>query len=152
MEKLNQLSKLNAYATKILLHMIKMAYESSQDEEVTLKLDNSKGVYMPLHLEILYTGYEGTKFQDWKIVSIAHYGELNGDLMRDPEMCFLVKNEVCIPYYFRNDYAGVEQELIDASYPDNIFIDERVIQLQKGQVSFANIWLSNIHSQQSLNI
>jgi len=26
-------------------------------------------------------------------LSVAHYGEQNGDLMRDPEMCF----ELCLP-------------------------------------------------------
>jgi hypothetical protein len=26
-------------------------------------------------------------------ISVAHYGEQNGDLMRDPEMCF----ELCLP-------------------------------------------------------
>ena len=47
-------------------------------------------------------------------ISVAHYGEMNGDPMRDPEMCFeLVKPIGCglslDPYYWRNDYVGVEQ-------------------------------------------
>ncbi len=47
------------------------------------------------------------------VVSVAHYGEQNGDLMRDPEMLFEVV-ETCgsvsfRPFYFRNDYVGVEQ-------------------------------------------
>jgi hypothetical protein len=47
-------------------------------------------------------------------ISIAHYGEQNGDLMRDPEMCFeLSKPPLCemslSSFYFRNDYLGVEQ-------------------------------------------
>jgi len=47
-------------------------------------------------------------------ISVAHYGEQNGDLMRDPEMCFeWSKPPPCpaelSPYYFRNDYMGVEQ-------------------------------------------
>ena len=47
-------------------------------------------------------------------ISVAHYGEQNGDLMRDPEMCFevsksLLGNLELQPYYWRNDYAGVEQ-------------------------------------------
>jgi hypothetical protein len=40
-------------------------------------------------------------------ISIAHYGEQNGDLMRDPEMCFeLSKPPLCglelASFYFRN--------------------------------------------------
>ena len=47
-------------------------------------------------------------------ISIAHYGEQNGDLMRDPEMCFELAKPVGSkitfdPYYWRNDYLGVEQ-------------------------------------------
>jgi hypothetical protein len=46
-------------------------------------------------------------------ISIAHYGEQNGDLMRDPEMCFELSkrdgNLVLDPWYWRNDYVAVEQ-------------------------------------------
>jgi hypothetical protein len=47
-------------------------------------------------------------------ISAAHYGKQNGDLMRDPEMCFeLSKPPLCglglSAFYFRNDYLGVEQ-------------------------------------------
>ena len=28
-------------------------------------------------------------------ISIAHYGEQNGDLMRDPEMCFELSKPLC---------------------------------------------------------
>jgi hypothetical protein len=45
-------------------------------------------------------------------ISVAHYGEQNGDLMRDPEMCFelsVAESPNLSPFYYRNDYAGVEQ-------------------------------------------
>jgi hypothetical protein len=47
-------------------------------------------------------------------ISVAYCGEQNGDLMRDPEMCFeLSKPPLCgmglSSFYFRNDYLGVEQ-------------------------------------------
>lgn len=46
-------------------------------------------------------------------ISIAHYGEQNSDLMRDPEMCFELSKPLCSQvlsaYYYRNDYMGVEQ-------------------------------------------
>ena len=45
-------------------------------------------------------------------ISVAHYGEQNGDLMRDPEMCFelgFAEGPHLDPFYFRNDYIGLEQ-------------------------------------------
>lgn len=46
-------------------------------------------------------------------ISVAHYGEQNGDLMRDPEMIFEAEGSGeqmnLVPYYRRNDYAGIEQ-------------------------------------------
>jgi len=45
-------------------------------------------------------------------ISVCHYGEQNGDLMRDPEMCFelgLAGGAHLNPFYYRNDYLGVEQ-------------------------------------------
>ena len=40
---------------------------------------------------------------------VTHYGEQNGDLMRDPEMCFEIRDGELDPYFYRNDYVGVEQ-------------------------------------------
>ena len=45
-------------------------------------------------------------------ISVCRYGEQNGDLMRDPEMCFelgLAGGAHLDPWYWRNDYAAVEQ-------------------------------------------
>jgi len=47
-------------------------------------------------------------------ISVAHYGEQNGDLMRDPEMCFELSKPIGTKltleaFYWRNDYLGVEQ-------------------------------------------
>ena len=42
-------------------------------------------------------------------ISICHYGEQNGDLMRDPEMCFelgLANGPHLNAFYYRNDYVG----------------------------------------------
>ena len=47
-----------------------------------------------------------------RALSIAHYGEQNGDQMRDPEICAEVVEEngaaALWPYYFRDDYTGIE--------------------------------------------
>lgn len=65
--------------------------------------------FMPLVIESLSElGPNGHR-----ALSIAHYGEQNGDAMRDPEICaeVVIENGAAKlwPYYFRNDYAGVER-------------------------------------------
>src|SRR5207244_1663364 len=43
------------------------------------------------------------------VISVAHYGEQNGDLMRDPEMLFEIskygEETKLTPHYWRNDYT-----------------------------------------------
>jgi hypothetical protein len=81
-------------------------------------------------------------------ISVAHYGEQNGDLMRDPEMCFELTNPLGMgwmmtPYYFRNDYLSVEQvsRTRDAEnyivYPD----------LFRQHESFGRTWDTNLRKQ-----
>ena len=72
-----------------------------------LKIENPP--YMALVIEAIGDGPLGLP-----ALSVAHYGEMNGDLMRDPEMCFELPQPVggklsLDPYYWRNDYVGVEQ-------------------------------------------
>lgn len=72
-----------------------------------LRIDNPP--FMPLVIESV--GELGPNGH--RALSIAHYGEQIGDAMRDPEICAEVVVEngsvKLWPYYFRNDYAGVER-------------------------------------------
>jgi hypothetical protein len=77
---------------------------------------------------------------------ICHYGEQNGDLMRDPEMCFEMEIENgavkdCHPFYFRNDYAGMEQFSVDA---ETGRIDTVQVQAQR---NFAGLWSRTLEEQ-----
>ena len=81
-------------------------------------------------------------------ISVAHYGEQNGDLMRDPEMCFeLAESDASQPklnpYYWRNDYMGVEQ------WSRNIVNGHRIVlfDLHKLHELFAEVWDGNLRSQ-----
>ena len=81
-------------------------------------------------------------------ISIAHYGEQNGDLMRDPEMCFELTNPARLgwmmtPYYFRNDYLGVEQFSRTRDAQSYIFYPDLFHQHE----SFARTWDRNLHAQ-----
>jgi hypothetical protein len=79
-------------------------------------------------------------------VSVCHYGEQNGDLMRDPEMCFELGfggGAHLTPFYFRNDYLGVEQwsRTIDG---DNYVFSPA---LHEQHEEFAKQWDNNLRVQ-----
>jgi len=83
-------------------------------------------------------------------VSVAHYGEQNGDAMRDPEITFLVTpNEdghwQWKPLTFLNDYVGVHQ--VAAEYDNFGFISVRDSKLVRELTEFANQWDCNVKQQ-----
>jgi hypothetical protein len=79
-------------------------------------------------------------------LSVAHYGEQNGDLMRDPEMCFelgLAGGAHLSPFYYRNDYLGIEQwsrNVVDGNYIHRIALHAQ-------HESFAKTWDNNLRLQ-----
>lgn len=75
-----------------------------------IRLENDP--FMPLVLEYLhYADHRGLP-----VYSITHYGEQNGDAMRDPDMEFSVdfQSGEVYPLTFQNDYMGVYQEVYSA--------------------------------------
>jgi hypothetical protein len=75
-------------------------------------------------------------------LSVAHYG----DLMRDPEMCFelgFAGGAHLNPFYWRNDYVGIEQW--------SRFIQEGNYcfhpQLHEQHTQFAKTWDNNLRVQ-----
>jgi hypothetical protein len=80
------------------------------------------------------------------VVSVAHYGEQNGDVMRDPEMCFelgLAMGPHLNPFYYRNDYVGVEQWsrfVTEGQYACRL-------QLHAEHERFAKLWDKNLREQ-----
>ena len=81
-------------------------------------------------------------------ISVAHYGEQNGDLMRDPEMCFeLSKPPLCglelSSFYFRNDYLGVEQVSRYRDEDNYVFLPD----LYERHEAFARQWGRNLRDQ-----
>jgi hypothetical protein len=81
-------------------------------------------------------------------ISIAHYGEQNGDLMRDPEMCFeLSKPPMCglalSVYYYRNDYMGIEQYSRFRDENHSVFVPD----LYEQHEMFAEQWDRNLRDQ-----
>jgi hypothetical protein len=107
-----------------------------------LHIDNPP--WMPLDIEeIGISGPNGLP-----TISVAHYGQQNGDPMRDPEMLFEVcreGNEIALdPYYWRNDYLGIEQY---SSYRDD---EQKLITLPglvRRHEQFAHTWDRNLRQQ-----
>src|SRR5574337_350632 len=70
------------------------AFEQSAEFHLRLERDP----FLPLVIERLGS-----------LISIAHYGEQNGDLMRDPEVCFRFGSWE--PLSFQQDYIGYFAEV-----------------------------------------
>ena len=79
-------------------------------------------------------------------LSVAHYGEQNGDLMRDSEMCFelgLAGGAHLSAFYYRNDYLGIEQwsrDVVDGNYI-------QLIGLHRQYEAFAKAWDTSLRLQ-----
>jgi hypothetical protein len=105
-----------------------------------LHIDNAP--YMALVIEALdESGPMGLP-----AISVAHYGEQNGDPMRDPEMCFelgLAGGAHLSAFYYRNDYLGIEQwsrDVVDGNYI-------HLIALHSQHERFAKTWDNNLRLQ-----
>ena len=97
---------------------------------------------MPVVVE--YIGFIG----GFPSYSFAHYGEQNGDLMRDPEMEFIKGPDgMFYPVSFRNDYAGAYTRSLELDGDQILGVYPKQ---QADQAEFANMWMRNILHQQGL--
>lgn len=106
------------------------------------KIDNSEGAYMPVHAELI------GRIDNYNLFTLAPYAQQNGDAMCDPEMLFAphIETQQFIPYHYRNDYCGMEQNSGKWS-EDGVFLNRR---LQAEHTTFANEWIRNIAAQQHI--
>ena len=74
-------------------------------------------------------------------ISVAHYSSQNGQVMRDPQIFYEWRRDggQChlAPYYWRNDYLGIEQY---SSFRDDEQKLFTLAGLQKIQEQFSQIW------------
>jgi hypothetical protein len=110
------------------------------DTAVRIRVDG----YIPLSIEAI-----GTSAAGHRLISICHYGEQNGDLMRDPEMVFELftygEASAAEPLSFQNDYMGLLQEVY--RYDESGKKTHVNTRLKAELKSFARTWLSNIREQ-----
>ncbi len=79
-------------------------------------------------------------------ISVCHYGEQNGDLMRDPEMCFELGNADGLhlnAFYYRNDFVGVEHWSRRIERGQYIYLAS----LHQQHERFAQVWDDNLRLQ-----
>jgi len=100
--------------------------------------------YMPLSVEEIGSSEDGHR-----LVSMCHYGEQNGDLMRDPDIVFLFHNlpdgAAAEPVSIRNDYLGIVQEVY--RYDETGRRTYVVSSLKQNLKEFAESWFANLKDQ-----
>lgn len=100
--------------------------------------------YMPLSVEEIGSSGDG-----YRLVSLCHYGEQNGDLMRDPDIVFLFHNvsdgAAAEPVSFRNDYLGIVQDVY--RYDETGRRTHVLPTLQQDLTEFAESWFANLKDQ-----
>lgn len=143
---------------KTILQIIKTkgGLEKFKEGDESIKVENDP--YMDLHIEYIGEGPNG-----YDSISVAHYFEQNGDLMKDPEMCFEVRDievlkivkgaskvvieKVLVPYLFIQD--GGRLSRYDEVYTTDeegrvVHTDQNLLyQLKR----FAEKWDKNIKQQ-----
>ena len=100
--------------------------------------------YMLLSVEEIGSSGDG-----YRLVSLCHYGEQNGDLMRDPDIVFLFHNvsdgATAEPVSFRNDYLGIVQEVY--RYDKTGRRTHVVPSLKQELTEFAGSWFATLRDQ-----
>lgn len=119
-----------------------------------LKIENEP--FMPLTIEHIGDAYNG----EAKLYSLCHYYVQLGDLMQDPEVCFIVvdgrgyeteafEKVQITPYSFRQANMGIDDESI--AFNENGIVKNCDDDMQHEHAEFAEIWLTNIAQQGFLN-
>ena len=139
------MKSLNSKATMIIQKLYEAMSNPKymQDEEGDYAKIANNPALMPVIIEKV-----GSLAGYGEIISIAHYGKQNGDLMADPEMTFTIVGGEYYPISFRNDYVGLSQEVFSGNEegePEAIDI-----KLQSDLTDFANEWMNSIQEQQRL--
>ena len=100
--------------------------------------------YMPLSIEDIGHSPDG-----FRQISLCHYGMQNGDLMRDPDIVYVLQEIdgllIAEPVSFQNDYMGVYQEAYEYNGEGRrMNVNSR---LKRELLSFSLTWLCNLKEQ-----
>ncbi len=142
-----KMEKLNLKSTEIFSRLLR-----AMQGEQHLKINNEP--FMPLTIEQIGEAIS-TPWGVGTLYSLCHYYEQNGDLMQDPEMCFVVVDNreaeatawgqvVIVPYMFQQANLGIYQESVII---EDGKLTKFLRKMQADQTAFANSWLANIEAQ-----
>jgi hypothetical protein len=95
--------------------------------------------FMRLVIELIGAGPRGGE-----LVSVAHYGEQNGDLMRDPEIVFEVVAGEWHPVSIQQDYVGSYREAVYVGEDDKVYVRPALV---RDIAAFARVWDRNLKHQ-----
>lgn len=103
----------------------------------------------PIRLEVtgfmrLVIEHVGRGPRGGELVSVAHYGEQNGDLMRDPEIVFEVAVGQWQPVSIQMDYLGSYREAVFTGEDGKVYVRPAEV---KDIQAFARMWDRNIKHQ-----
>jgi hypothetical protein len=123
---------------KTLLAILQMA--GGWRPNLYVKIDN------PPYMELVIEAMDESGPLGLPAISVCHYGEQNGDPMRDPEMCFelgFAGGAHLIPFSWRNDYVAVEQ--VSRAIVRDHYVS--LLELHKQHEKFAATWDNNLRLQ-----
>ena len=110
------------------------------------KWDNAPGVFMAACIELVDETKAG------QVVSVAHYHEVNSDLCRDPDVCFLISNGTftlgeagIFPLSFRQDNLGIDRQAAAIQEDGHVVFYPGP---QRDLAMFCNQWMKNLSEQQ----
>ena len=91
------------------------------------------------------------KIKEGLIISIAHYGKQNGDLMADPyiEILYSKNTNRFYPISYRNDYLGKHSYYVKFT-ENGDYIQGFYPKQQRDLAVFVGTWMRNIKDQQNL--
>jgi hypothetical protein len=103
----------------------------------------------PIRLEVpgfmrLVIEHIGAGPRGGELVSVAHYGEQNGDLMRDPEIVFEVVAGEWQPVSIQQDYVGSYREAVFVGEDDRVHVHPALV---RDIASFSRVWDRNLKAQ-----
>jgi hypothetical protein len=109
--------------------------------------------HRPIRLEVpgfmrLVIEHIGTGPRAGELVSVTHYGEQNGDAMRDPEIVFEVSEGGWYPVSIQMDYTGYYREAVYTGGDGKVYIRPALV---KDIAAFARVWDRNIKEQGFVN-
>lgn len=119
------------------------------DNSAFLRIENAP--LMPIAIENLNQSVS-TVFGKGVTFSLTQYYKENGDIVRYPEMCFIIVDErqtiddstelvKIIPYSLENDLFNLKQESVTIINSATTYVDQK---LQFEHKLFADYWLVNI--------